>query len=103
MAGAQLAHLITAMQPDTERHDSLELLRMLRGLRAPSQKPEPGFKSTNQWAKEWGMCRAKASKYINVARAAGLLTERIYKIADHKGRLRIVPHYKIDKAPPSAT
>lgn len=85
------------MQPDPERHDSLELLRMLRGLKSREEKPEPGFRSTVQWGKEWGLCRSKARKYINVAMRHGLVTERTFRILDVDGRVRLVPHYRFDK------
>lgn len=91
------------MQPDRETQDSLELLRMLRGLRARPSVPEPGFRSTQQWGVEWGMCKSKARRYINVALMHGLVTERTYMLPDAKGRLRVVPHYRFDKpAPPPA-
>lgn len=57
-------------------------------LMSEYEKPPKGFKTTEQWAAEWGLSRERAGANIRKCIAHGLLVRRKYRT-----EVRLVPHY----------
>ena len=69
------------------------LKAVLADINKSAQKPEPGFRTREQWAKLWGIGNsAHAAKYIERAVQIGKLVRRDYRIVT-KTRLRLMAHF----------
>lgn len=68
------------------------LLEKIRHASVPIETPPKGFKTTQQWADEWGMSFAHAQRFIRDGVKLKLLVKRDYRI-NSGGSRRKIPHY----------
>lgn len=86
--------------PDDTTTDSKRLLDALLGHIKP--KPDtipPGFRTSLEWAKDWGMSRPSANSLLNKSVQAGMVERRDFLLLFPCG-LRKVTHYRIDRTRP---
>ena len=71
------------------------LLSRLRSVTMPSRISPGRFKTSHQWAEEWGICRNVAQTLIRVGLLAEppLMEMKKFTLRDSSGRYTQIPHY----------
>lgn len=78
-------------------NDFLALIQ--RATRKASDPIPEGFKTSEQWAEEWGWQRGRAKRNLDKGIAAGVVEMRKFRIASGNN-LRHVGFYRPAKSPP---
>lgn len=68
------------------------LRAVLADINKSAQKPEPGFRTREQWATLWRIAPNNADRYIQHAMKMGKLVRREYRVVT-KSRLRLMAHF----------
>ena len=68
------------------------LFRIVAEINKSSQKPDPGFLTSEMWRERWRCNYTTARAYIIQAVKSGILEERSFRVLC-LGRLRLVKHY----------
>lgn len=63
-------------------------------LNLSAGKPEKGYKTTNELAKEWGLSREQAGAYIRKGLDAGVIEKKKFRVT-LTARVCSVFHYKL--------
>lgn len=71
---------------------SFTLAQLQSALSEPEDKPAKGYKTTEDWAAEWGKSVSHTSKLIRAAVKRGAMVARLYRRKAGQ-RLMPVPHY----------
>ena len=80
--------------PKSEAQRLLDLIHQER--LSESNKVEPGFKDTTQWAKDWKCARSSAERYIMIALKKGLMEKKVFRVAN-KRRYNRVAYFRAIK------
>lgn len=76
---------------DTSKLSSKEILTLIKQeIHRDAQKPEPGYKTTAEWAREWDLAESRTREIIRGALKAEIMVCREYRTGCGG---RKVPHY----------
>jgi len=60
------------------------------------EKIPPGFFNTNEWAKEWGVRRSSAERFIVIGVEKKLMEKKVFRVATN-GRYCRVAYFRATK------
>jgi len=69
---------------------------LMAELNLSVEKPDKGYKTTNELAKEWGLSREQAGAYIRKGLHAGVIKKKKFRVT-LAARTCLVFHYKLIK------
>ncbi len=75
--------------------ESSELLRRIRDeLQGRIVKPGEGWKTSRQWAVEWGLQQSQTNRLLSRAVEAGIMERSQFRVACENRGCYPVPHYR---------
>lgn len=75
--------------------ESSELLKRIREeLQLKMVKPPEGWKTSKQWAREWGLQQSQTNRILNRAVDAGIMEQAQFRVACSNRGCYPVPHYR---------
>ena len=63
-------------------------------LGGTTDKIEPGYRTTKEWGKIWGMCHTTTKETISKHLKSGRMTQKIFRVQTINNSNHNTPHYK---------
>ena len=86
------AHQIPARVLDSDAAAAFALLKA--EVAQQVETPDPGYRTTNQWAKAWDVDTKTARNYLVHGMGTGSVTTKDFRLAAGR-QFRKIPHYKV--------
>ena len=80
--------------------ESAELLKRIRDqINCKIEAPSPEWKTSRQWAAEWGLQLSQTNRFLQSALREGIMERKNFRIACDGRAHYPVPHYREQTAP----